>query len=392
MKRKYDIPAWKQVHFLRLALRHPETTKADCAVLGEIVQRYHGEYGNAWSSHEMLIEDTGVSRPSVIRAKKKLERLGFVSVLSPGRRGRSTVYKPNFDMVPEKGVTRDTETKGITDDTELDALGIKDDTETGLLGVMPDTPSYLHVPADKAGIHERYIDPSAPPLAGLSAASAGENGEGEKSKFDELYKAYGHRRNRADARKAYEALEPDAEDHVNIVAAAHSWREGWERQNNPDAPRITLAKWLEQERFHEDPPTGFKAKERKPPMATVKHDVAAPEPKKQAIDDPTEIYSYPGKFDAVITGSNIINEAGECILVLNLDLHNTAGTRVAQVEHQIFAQAFSKFMQDQGQAHIKALTEAAGLREISDTSELHGLRVPVTISKQREVTYHHNTR
>lgn len=109
MARKYDIPAWRQLHLVRLALRHPKTTKADVAVLAEIIQRYHGAYGNGWASHEMLIEDAGVSRPSVIRAKRKLERLGFVTVLAPGRKGRATVYLPNFDMIHEKGITLDTE-------------------------------------------------------------------------------------------------------------------------------------------------------------------------------------------------------------------------------------------------------------------------------------------
>lgn len=260
MKRKHDIPAWRQFQLVRLALRHPETTKADAAVLAEIVQRYHGEYGNGWASFDMLIEEAGVSRPSVIRAKRKLERLGFITVLATGRKGRSTVYLPNFNLVPEKGVTPDTKTKGVKDDTVIAGLGVKDDTEKPEYGVKDDTPSYLHVPADKAGIHERYLDPAAPPMAGLTAASAGAHGEG---KFDQLYKAYGHRRGRADARKAYEALAPTEETHADILAAAEAWRQAWARQGNPDAPRFTLAKWLERECYHEDPPTGFATTQRR---------------------------------------------------------------------------------------------------------------------------------
>lgn len=260
MKRKHDIPAWRQQQLVRLALRHSETTKADCAVLAEIVQRYHGEYGNGWASFDMLIEETGLHKTTIIKAKRKLERLGFVSVLSPGRRGRSTVYLPNFDLVPERGSAQTTETKGSVDATAIDGLGSQDATEYGHLGSVDATSSYLQLPVYKTGILESNIDPAAPPMAGLTAASAGAQGE---RKFEQLYKAYGHRRGRADARKAYEALAPTDEAHADIMAAAEAWRQAWARQGNPDAPRFTLAKWLERECYHEDPPTGFATTQRR---------------------------------------------------------------------------------------------------------------------------------
>ncbi|RRD21602.1 helix-turn-helix domain-containing protein [Brucellaceae bacterium VT-16-1752] len=260
MKRKHDVASWRQQQLVRLALRHSETTKADCAVLAEIVQRYHGEYGNGWASYEMLIEEAGVTRATVKRARRKLERLGFITVLVTGRKGRSTVYLPNFDLVPEKGIKPDPISKGVKDEPVKDSLGIKLDPENDLLGVKDDPPSYLQLPVYKTGILESNIDPAAPPMAGLPAASASAHGEG---KFDQLYKAYGHRRGRADARKAYEALAPTDEAHADMLAAAAAWREAWARQGNPDAPRFTLAKWLERECYHEDPPTGFATTQRR---------------------------------------------------------------------------------------------------------------------------------
>ncbi|KAB0570592.1 helix-turn-helix domain-containing protein [Brucella pituitosa] len=352
MKRKYDVAAWKQVHFLRLALRHPETTKADCAVLGEIVQRYHGEYGNAWSSHEMLIEDTGISRPSVIRAKKKLERLGFVSVLSMGRRGRSTVYKPNFDMVPEKGDIPVTETKGIRDDTELDALGIKDDTETALLGVTPDTPSYIRLRPTKAGRQDIDIDiaPASPPLTdGLEATVAERAIDG----FDELYKAYGYRRGRAEARKAYEALSPAAADHPVLIESANAWREAWERQNKPDAPRYTLANWLGQERHLEDAPSGFVKPERKQQQKQRKLRMNASQIDYERVHE--------------VMGAFVEKENGRTYLKLDTVYDGNASEEVFVVLESSRASE-----QDAGQKDLWKLLSACGLDSLQDENDLVG--------------------
>lgn len=396
MKRKHDIPAWRQFQLVRLALRHPDTTKADAAVLAEIIQRYHGEYGNGWASHEMLSDEAGITGRSVIRAKRKLERLGFVTVLSPGRRGRSTVYLPNFDLVPEKGDKDDTKTKGDTLVTENTALGDTPDTETASLGDTLVTPSYLHVPADKAGIHERYIDPAAPPMAGLTAASAGAHGEG---KFDQLYKAYGHRRGRADARKAYEALEPTDEAHAELLAAADAWREAWARQGNPDAPRFTLAKWLERECYHEDPPTGFKSKEPKKPKseslptrnaATVSQS-ETPVPVEEHGTTDVSAFTPAGTFEAEIIGSDVLDAGKELQVSLELRLHDDAGTVIGTTSHTFFPQSYEKDWQEKGQAFITQIADATGVAELADTSQLHGKRCRVTINNRREITYH-NTR
>lgn len=262
MARKYDIPAWRQFHLMRLALRHHETTKADCAVLAEIVQRYHGSYGNAWSSYEMLVDDTGFTRATVKRARRKLERLGFVTILSPGRKSRSTVYLPNFDLIPEKRVTNDPLLNGVKDDPEKDTLGVTPDPESTEYGVKDDPPSYIRLRPTKAERQDIDIDtaPASPPLTdGLEATVAERAIDG----FDVLYKAYGYRRGRADARKAYDALQLDADDHADMIESANAWREAWERQNKPDAPRYTLAKWIARECHLEDAPTGYVKPEQK---------------------------------------------------------------------------------------------------------------------------------
>ncbi|WP_083213691.1 MULTISPECIES: hypothetical protein, partial [unclassified Ensifer] len=225
----FDVDAWVQFHLLRLASFHPDTTKADLSVLAEIIQRYWGKYGNGWVTHEHLGAVAGISKATVIRSKRNLERLGFVTVVQAGRRGSATVYKPNFDLVPRKGVTDDTPT------------------------YPQDRPTRAESQIDR---HE-FAAPGAPPLAGLSAATAGP----AKGGFEELWRGYDYRQKKKEAKAAYDKLAPDADLHARIVAAAIAWQQSWAAQGKQDAPRFTLAKWLEREEYECDP-AAYKPKER----------------------------------------------------------------------------------------------------------------------------------
>ncbi len=48
-----------------------------------------------------------------------------------------------------------------------------------------------------------------------------------------------------------------------LVAAAMEWRETWAAQNKPEAPRFSLAKWIEREEYECSPPTAYQPKQRK---------------------------------------------------------------------------------------------------------------------------------
>lgn len=101
---------------------------------------------------------------------------------------------------------------------------------------------------------EREIDPApaSPPLAdGLEATAAGSAGE----RFEELYRVYGNRQKKAEAKAAYIELDPSPELHAHMVEAARRWHASWAAQGKADAPRFTLAKWLEREEFDCDPPS-----------------------------------------------------------------------------------------------------------------------------------------
>jgi hypothetical protein len=120
---------------------------------------------------------------------------------------------------------------------------------------------------------EREIEPAAPtapPPAGPVGAAGAETAQEEtkattttKTGFDELWRASDYKRGKTEARRAYAKQAPDAELHAAMVASAKAWKESWAAQGKPDAPRYTLAKWIEREDYECEPPTAYKPKERK---------------------------------------------------------------------------------------------------------------------------------
>jgi hypothetical protein len=111
--------------------------------------------------------------------------------------------------------------------------------------------------------------PLAPLSAGLSAADADPAQDAKLDPFAELWRAYGYKRSKTEARRAYTNLAPDADLHAAMVESATAWRETWAAQNKPDAPRYTLAKWIEREEYECSPPTAYRPKERKAKQAAA---------------------------------------------------------------------------------------------------------------------------
>jgi hypothetical protein len=48
-----------------------------------------------------------------------------------------------------------------------------------------------------------------------------------------------------------------------MIAAAKAWFAAWDAQQNPDAPRYSLARWLGDSAFEGDPPTGHVARHKR---------------------------------------------------------------------------------------------------------------------------------
>ena len=117
-------------------------------------------------------------------------------------------------------------------------------------------------------VTDRQIEPATPtapvaaPLACASPVAAGEERKAVGG-FEELWRSYAYPKGKREARLAYEKLAPDADLHATMVAAAIEWRETWAAQGKSDAPRFTLAKWIEREEYECAPPTAYTPKERK---------------------------------------------------------------------------------------------------------------------------------
>lgn len=383
----FDVDAWVQFHLLRLAAFHRETTKADLAVLAEIIQRYHGKFGNGWASHEHLGSMAGIHKTSVIRSKRNLERLGLIEIVQSGRRGSATVYRPNFDLVAEKGSAAATETNGSADATQIDDFGVKDATVSAEYGSMDATPSYLQ---DRPTRAESQIDreepapPTAPLSDGLTAPGAGGAGG-----FEELWKAYGHRQRKADARAAYEKTAPDKERHGRMVDAARAWYLAWAAQARADAPRFTLAKWIEREEYECEPPKAYQQKERNPKPAKA-------DPKAEPIADNDNEPGAPvldvgpfspiGTYDVTIVGSRVrVDINGEKVTLL---LKVAGGHAVTHdMEHTFYAQHTDPKIQEKGQRFLHTLADCLGISHLDDTEQLEGHRVRCTVNERFAISY-----
>lgn len=391
----FDVDAWIQFHLLRLASFHRETTKADIAVLAEIIQRYHGKFGNGWASHDHLGAMAGVHKASVIRAKRNLERLGFITIVQAGRRGSATVYQPNFALVPKKGSTDATETKGSTHATEIDGLGSIDETETCEYGSMDATPTYLPDRPTKAGSQIDRHDPapaSPPATVGLEATAPGGAGG-----FEEIFHSYyggqkGHAGSKAKARAILKALAPSPELHAHILGSATDWYEAWAAQGNPNAARMHLSTWLENEDYDCKPPAAFKPKERKA------KDKSKSKPANDNVPVEEDLPSGPmvcdvgpfspfGTFNGRIVDTSVrrIDRNTEKIVV-HLECDNGQSNYPLRIEHTLYSEHPDASIQARGQNFLSEFGELVG-ESIDDTEQLHGLAVQCTINNKLAISY-----
>lgn len=113
---------------------------------------------------------------------------------------------------------------------------------TGPKTLLPDSAG-----EPKTGKEDMDFAPPASALTGVAAAKEG---------YDELFDAYGVRKEFAAGKVEYEKLAPSPDLHAEIVLAAKAWRAA-----AGDIERMHLARWLREQRFREEP------KERKAKVA-----------------------------------------------------------------------------------------------------------------------------
>ena len=311
-----------QWRILGHVLRSGWATSLDKSIAFEIVDNYVKRHGNSRASLSYLVKATGADRKSVIASTRRLVEHGPFSVARQGVGTRPTEYVIHFEKVQDSsssGADTTTSSEHASSGVDTTTGGGVDTTTSASSSGADTTESVLHVAAYKAGVHDRMIEPAPPtaPLSvGLSATDAGSAGGG----FEELWKAYGHRQKKADAKAAYTKADPDADMHERMVAAAKAWFAAWAAQDKAEAPRFTLAKWIEREEYECDPPTAFKPKERK---AKAEHAPAASNDNEledggRMVCDVGPFTNF-GTFQATIIGSKV-EEPDELTQKVTLDL------------------------------------------------------------------------
>jgi hypothetical protein len=366
---------WK---LLGEVIRSDWATGLDKSVAFEVIENYYSKFGNSRASLRYLEKATGAARQNVIVSLRRLCENGPFSVARKGSGVRPTEYNLHFDRVAENAsghadvTARDDSPSGHADSTSGGHAGVTANAASGHADV---TESVLPVPAYKADVLDRMIDPAAPtapPLAdGLAATATGvtaveecANSQAEhiqaEPTFESLWRAYAHAKGKKEARAAWKALPPDT-DLTAVIEAAAAWQASWAAQGKPDAPRYTLARWLADERYDEDAPTGYqpKAKASRPKPVT-----------------PSKAKPGRARTSARIASADVV-KTGD-VTELRISATDSDGELF---EHVILLSHYDEDEQAEGQRLLRRLVDAAGLGEIEDSSELLGRTVVLTFDK-----------
>ncbi|MFH1797604.1 MAG: hypothetical protein ABIK36_06430 [Pseudomonadota bacterium] len=259
-------------------------------VYGFILDWYHSKYGDALASVRHIAEHLKDRDPSgrglftgdVHSAISDLVSWGYL-IQEKGSGRRASRYVPKWDLVCSVRKIPNTTEDGISVRESPNADVRETPNATGdsvreSLNEDPLTPTRALDP--ETGVERiECAAPTAPPAAGLSAATAGTAQDANIEPFEQLWRVYDYKRQKKEARAAYAKRSPSPELHATMIEAATAWRESWAAQNKPDAPRYSLAKWIEREDYECAPPTAYKPKERKAKTsstpATVKGNVSS---------------------------------------------------------------------------------------------------------------------
>ncbi|PRH86918.1 hypothetical protein C5L14_16665 [Labrys okinawensis] len=256
-------------HKLMVAVNLSEwATRLDTKVATVVIEKYMRVHKNARVSLRYLEQATGATRPNIIASVRHLCAQGALAVLREGRGTRPTEYRLNFDypIKSASGIVGDTSTSGIVHDT---SCGIAGDTSSACSGIVSDTQTYLpslptgrrtgsrnpegegtHAPASGDGAAVADAPLPAPPPGARDPKKT-------ESGFEQLWAAWGNKRDKHKAKAAYTNLKPAPELHERLVAQATAWTEAYARNGTEKRFQTSLGNWLDRERYDEDLPEAY---------------------------------------------------------------------------------------------------------------------------------------
>ncbi len=365
------------------------------AVYGFLLDWYHRKYGDALASVRHIVAQLkerdpagiGLYTGDVHSALKDLEAWGYITAeVGIGR--RASRYVPVW--VHGRSVHK-------TPNTTEDEISVRENQNTSVRETPNTTSDSVHKTTNEdpstvtrlqdgvTGIDGDDCAPATPPLpVGLEATGAG----GAQGGFEELWKTYFPKRGQGDkkkARSAYEALAPDADLHSSMLVSAKLWFDAWQAQDKPDAPRKHLDTWLTGEHYDCEPPTAYKAKERK---------VKASAPTKASNDnEPDETDDIPewakgrpaswpiGIHRGEFVDGAVTKEGGDTEVEMTFEREDGA-----VFTHRFYSECFSQSFQSEGQAAIQGIMNALELSVVDDTDDFL-FKPLIAVADGKTITY-----
>lgn len=341
-------------------------------VFGFILDWYHSRYGDALASvrHVAAIvkerdpAGVGLYIGDVHAALTDLVAWGYLTQ-EIGKGRKASRYVPvwaKLDSVREIPNTTDHE------------ICVRENQNTSVREI-PNTngDSVRESPNQDPSTSTRVTDPEtrkdevdcAPPADGLAATAVTQEG------FDELYATYAVKKSKADARRAYDKLAPDADLHARMMTAAVAWR----RTAGDTVERMHLRRWIEEERYDEEPNGARQPVEKK---------AKAAEPVMPAKPAKADVAFHPTREVMTILEASISKEGASTWIDLVLRADDGTGDDVS-----ICLEASNADLQSKGQRQLEQIISASGLTSIvDDATELVGAKfVRVLPSKFGEYEY-----
>jgi hypothetical protein len=340
------------------------------AVAWVIIDRFMQKRGNGRASIRYLEKATGLSQHTIIKACRELVQWGFFTAHIS--HGRATEYTPKWSVLHPSTALSGAEPLYSASADLMCSTSAKSAAPMFSESCLPE-------PADKPA--SREVEDSSdgaatpPHAAGLSAAS-GVTPPGASARipdtlggFEEFWNSYAHKQKRDKAEAAWAKLDPSPDLAATIISEAGRWAAHYVEHNVEKNWRAMPHNWLASKSWTCDLPIIYTD----PKSAAIGkvRGSAKPKPAKQSSEAKP---SQRARTTARITSTEVVTTGSATELrIVATDGDGVEHERIMDLEHD---DAETQF---EGQRLLAKLVDAAGLKEISCSSELHGRTIVITL-------------
>lgn len=353
------------------------------AVLAFILDWHHRKYGDALASVRHIVAELKSRDPfgkgfytgDVHAALTDLVTWGYLTQ-QKGSGRRASRYVPNWEIFASVRQSPNT-TAGEISVLESPNASVRaaPNTTSHSVRESPNKDPLTETRLQDGATKEEGAALPAPCADALGGAASGAG-------FEELWRAYGYRKDKVKAREQFEKV--NVQNLAHYIAAASAWREAWAAQGKGNAPRKSLHVWLQEERFDEDPPTAYAAKERRP--RRINRENARPPVSEPANDNvafhcaPARI--APGRYEAAIVDSQVERDLSSTTAALVVDLGHDAFTIHVAID------SAQPTEQEAGQLMLSNIVGALGLNGVEESRALHNIPFQLEVTSDHTVRFH----